>query len=1803
MRSRPVVVCTLFFAGLALSASAQVPGQNVNMVAGTQWPGGDPFLQRQNEPSMAVSSRNPLHLLAGANDYRTVDLPGLPDGNVTGDAWLGLFKSTNGGGRWTSTLVPGYPQDQSADGLASPLKQYAAGADAVVKAGTHGLFYYGGLVFDREIGGRSAIFMARYVDRNNKENGDPFGYLGTSIVASSNGDVFLDKPAFAVGLPTPGATATCSVDGVQVASGPVYAAWTEFLQGKHPHAGKHDEDGDGLDDKHPKWRNPVVQSRIMLSRSLDCGRTWSRPAALSGKRTNQSAAIAIDPRNGDVYVAWRQFTSAGHPDAIMITKSTNGGKQFTAVRELDTILPFDQGTTGTSFRTNSYPAIAIDNDGRLYAAWSARGFSPSAPDSVEGDARIVIATSLDGKTWSMPRAVDNFPGRGHQIMPAMAYAGGRLQLVYYDLREDVSGFFERFVDEFSILRLPPGTPGKRRHTLDVRTAQADAGPSPQFTSYAVTPVDASPQASQYLVGSRPGSMLIEQLQFNPPNLPLFALGSVPFIGDYIDVAARTMAPVRNADGSEGWRYTSEGDEAVFHLVWADNRNVRPPLDGDWANYTPPFFSGSGGPSTFDPTQTAPACVPGQAGMRNQNIYTSRVTPGLVAGSPGNAKPLSTNLQRAFVVFAQNTTHELALYRFSVRNQPPGGQASLLQFDFLPSVDVLVPAGSSAARTVYVTSTDPKATVFVDIVQIAGAGVPPPPPEGRSATVVLNPDITNPDITNPDITNPDITNPDITNAEIHNPDITNPDITNPDITNPDITNPDITNPDITNIEVANPDITNPDITNPDITNPDITNPDITNPDITNPDITNGSITDYSYTVTNEGNTASSYDLNLEETDPLPDAVKLQLVVHRTYQTPVVDGCDLKVQTQNQVLMNLPRPTEFDGVITFWLEPGESITITFRVIDTDRNDGITWDPTESLDVEVEAQAVNWDDETGPDPDGPASDSATPPIAADDVFEVAAGDTLDVEAPGVIGNDTIFDDNDDVGPTVEATLVEEPGNGELDLRPDGSFTYSPFDGFSGEDTFTYRLVGGLRSNVATVTIAVTGDPLVVTNTNDSGFGSLRGAIDFANEHPNGEGPDVISFDIPSEGGRVRMLPADLMPVITDPVVIDGTSQPGEAFGPMVVLDFTNVDPEGEEGGYGLAITAGDSTVQGLAIINTPGKGVVLSGGGNNSVQGNWIGVDPGTLGAAPTSEAGLAIMDGSSGNMIGVVCGDGCFQGDRNLISGNDGAGIAIYDGNTNFIGNNWIGLAPDGRNALPNGEGIAVSAGSDNTIGLGELRNVIAGNTGPGVVIRSFGANPDFTSIRGNWIGLNDNGDALGNGGAGILLMDVSNASIENNVIAANLDGVLLQGTSSGNFVDGNTIGLAADGDTIAGNQNDGVDIHGPLNVVSFNTIGGNGGLGIDLGPNAHGTSIIGNRIGTDPGGSVPRPNDGGGISGEANDTIVGGLQPNERNVISGNGSEGIHFVAPGTGNRVLGNYVGVDASGSNALPNEGSGIVVTGAIDTAIGSVEAGGGNVISGNAQHGIAIAGGTGTEIMNNLIGLGADGESNVGNGFLGVLVASGSDVTIGTNEDNAPGNIIHGNGAGGIVFGVLSSNSFVEGNEIRNNNGPGILVQSGLIGGEVFAASQNNAFIENLIYGNDGLSIDLAGGGADIDPEDADSGANRLQNRPEITAAIVNNGVVNFAVQLEMEPVNKSILVEFFQSGICPDGSNTEARRFLGSHLFSGNAGSLQIQEAFFYNPAFGNAFTATVTVGIPDVGRNTSELSECVSGQPPNPIGAND
>jgi len=91
--------------------------------------------------------------------------------------------------------------------------------------------------------------------------------------------------------------------------------------------------------------------------------------------------------------------------------------------------------------------------------------------------------------------------------------------------------------------------------------------------------------------------------------------------------------------------------------------------------------------------------------------------------------------------------------------------------------------------------------------------------------------------------------------------------------------------------------------------------------------------------------------------------------------------------------------------------------------------------------------------------------PPVAADDAYSTNEDTSLNVAAPGALGNDTDLDDD---------LLKSEPGslpaNGTLNLNPDGSFNYTPHPDFFGTDSFTYRANDGQdNSNLATVTITV--------------------------------------------------------------------------------------------------------------------------------------------------------------------------------------------------------------------------------------------------------------------------------------------------------------------------------------------------------------------------------------------------------------------------------------------------------------------------------------------------------------------------------------------------------------------------------------------------------------------------------------------------------------------------------------------------------------------------------------------------------------
>jgi virginiamycin B lyase len=981
-------------------AAAQVAGQNMNMVSGTQWPGGDPFLQRQNEPSVAVSSRNPRHLLAGANDYRSVDLPfSTPNAPETGDAWLGVFKSFDGGVTWKSTLLPGYPQQVPRTG---PLSTFTTAADPVVRAGTNGLFYYSGIAFNRDTKD-GVVFVARFMDLNNKENGDPtlysdpIRYIDTKVVDNSTtGTPFIDKPWIAVDKPrlldgvcnltipqprpgNPSATVSQSVP-----AGAVYAAWTEATG-----------TGGGL------------TTNVFFSASSDCGGSWSRPVKLNDtNKVNQGVSIAIDPATGVIYVVWRRFASGSQTNAIMMTKSFRG--RLFSNPAVVVSLPayptapsfFDQGTSADSFRTNAYPTIGIDRRpdagsedddepdtpafrGKVFVAWSQRGVGSG------GDARVVLSVSTDGgSTWSAPAPVDNATltddtgtsfSRGHQFMPQMTVTADKVAIIYYDARLDHT--FGLFSPRSNPL-LPDPVTGKLyletralrgelldvngaasvftpffvetgmtewRHTLDLRVAQADSAVHPAFTSA---------RLSQYIFGTRgdeTGTITaLQQLQIDPPNLRLFQQGSVPFIGDYIDVAGQTFLPPR-VPGLR-WRFNSlPGSSPVFLATWTSNQDVRPPLDGDWTHYTPPGSTTTGVPSVFNPALQRPPCVSGHEGMRNQNIYAARISQGLAVTSIQNAKPLSSTLQRALTLSVENLTPLERTFRLTIAAQPTGGRASFVPapnplHNPLPSatttLDAVIPANSAVARSVYALSTDSHARVEVDVAEVDGPPGHPLKPNGLTGFVIFNTDPSTPNLIDPDgttapsVTTVEIYNPNVTNPNVTNPNVTNPNVTNPNVTNPNVTNPNVTNPNVTNPNVTNPDLANPNVTNPNVTNPNVTNPNVTNPNVTNPNVTNAPVSDATYTVTNTGNTAATYHLQLAGTAPA--GTPLQIIITKPYATPASLNCVLFEQQHNVPIANVvnlafvnpnqpPNPAitdPSDGNATFVLGPGESILVTIR-----------------------------------------------------------------------------------------------------------------------------------------------------------------------------------------------------------------------------------------------------------------------------------------------------------------------------------------------------------------------------------------------------------------------------------------------------------------------------------------------------------------------------------------------------------------------------------------------------------------------------------------------------------------------------------------------------------------------------------------------------------------------------------------------------------------------------------------------------------------------------------------------------------
>jgi CSLREA domain-containing protein len=328
-----------------------------------------------------------------------------------------------------------------------------------------------------------------------------------------------------------------------------------------------------------------------------------------------------------------------------------------------------------------------------------------------------------------------------------------------------------------------------------------------------------------------------------------------------------------------------------------------------------------------------------------------------------------------------------------------------------------------------------------------------------------------------------------------------------------------------------------------------------------------------------------------------------------------------------------------------------------------------------------------------------------------------------------------------------------------------------------------------------------------------TLRAAIQEANALA---GLDHIAFAIGS--GERRISVSSALPTITDPVIIDGSTQPGFAGTPIVELDGSGAKSEVD----GLTITGGGSTIRGLVINGFSGNGVVLGGSVGNVLEGNYIGTDVAGTTAIGNGNAGV-LIEGAN-NRIG-----GTTAAARNVISGNQGNGVGGImlsgsgaAGNTvqgNYIGTDATGMAPLGNT----GRGVAIKGAPNNLIGGSApgAGNVISGNRASG--IRIFGG-ATGNEVRGNLIGSDRNGTphyGVLNNGRGVQIRSDANVVAGNLITSSWVEGVVFVEAAANNVVQGNVVALNYIG--ISNYQG------GNGNRFVGNSVFANLALGIDLAP--------------------------------------------------------------------------------------------------------------------------------------------------------------------------------------------------------------------------------------------------------------------------------------------------------------------------------------------------------------------------------------
>ena len=447
---------------------------------------------------------------------------------------------------------------------------------------------------------------------------------------------------------------------------------------------------------------------------------------------------------------------------------------------------------------------------------------------------------------------------------------------------------------------------------------------------------------------------------------------------------------------------------------------------------------------------------------------------------------------------------------------------------------------------------------------------------------------------------------------------------------------------------------------------------------------------------------------------------------------------------------------------------------------------------------------------------------------------------------------------------------------------------------------------------------------------------------------------------------------------VVSGANTRETQIQGNFIGTDITGTRALGNGTGIWIVDDSDGNLVGGVApgtrnLISGNVYGVVIDyRSKNNRVQGNYIGTDvTGTL--AITDGSGVVVGHSAAENYVGTD-GDGVNDAQEgNLISGHRYDGVFLWAGaEDNVVAGNLIGTDPTGQSSVPNGSGVAILGSRLNHVGTNadglsdELeRNIISGNSGTGVSIYAWpdridgGANENV--IAGNYIGTDISGQqALGNGSYGI------------------------------------TLSFLYVGEFLAPPTG---NIIGGRNPIERNIIAGNQGSGI-FAARAEETIVLGNYIGVGADGSAALGNAVGVHLYESPNNLIGGSEPGARNVISANRTNIAISYEPSTGNRVQGNYIGLDSTGTQIVGAAAVGIDIN-APANIIGTDGDGVGDENEGNVIAGVtgvhyakAIAiGGEYNVVAGNRIGTDFTGTMALRN-TVGIWVAAGNN-RIGTNGD----------------------------------------------------------------------------------------------------------------------------------------------------------------------------------------------------------------